>query len=249
MERLLPPKKLKKDTIVEALFEIRFSSVALSEVVVGQLCNNPQWQGFEQVRLSAAEIPPRVRENDTNLRFQPLIELKNKELSTNVRVGDSVISIHRLVPYSGWDDFKEYIASTLSYLESTLNGLKYLRLGLRYVNLINRRAHSIASIEQLFLKLNVGSEDITDNFHVVYHKAIDKDLSAQIRFATPSYLSGPKLPNETLCAIDIDMFTPSDFEINTSGKGILDWLEVAHDHEKQIFFSFFSNRWLQEMKA
>ncbi len=71
------PLKLKNDPISEAVFEVRFTSSVLPELVVGGLAAH--WKGLTAQRFPAAEIPPAIRRADPNLQFQPLMELRSTD--------------------------------------------------------------------------------------------------------------------------------------------------------------------------
>ncbi|WP_290569081.1 TIGR04255 family protein [Idiomarina sp.] len=246
---MIIPEKLKKDTIVEALFEVRFSSPSISEVVIGKLCDNPQWESFEQVRLAAADMPQKLRDSDPSLRYQPLIQLENRDVSTNVRIGGSVLSIHRLVPYSGWNNFKDYLTEALKYLERTIKELEYTRFGLRYVNLLSKSGHAINRIDDLNLNFTVGGGKVSDNFNFTFYNQLNAELASQVRITTPHYLSADRIPTDTLCAIDVDIFTPDDAVFLEQQPDVLSWLDRAHDNEKEIFFSLFDEDWLKKMSV
>jgi hypothetical protein len=47
------PQKLKNDAIVEAIFEIRFDTSTILEVLIGRLADLVPWNGFKQQRLPA----------------------------------------------------------------------------------------------------------------------------------------------------------------------------------------------------
>lgn len=68
------PKKLKNDSIVDAICELRFDCKELREapeLVVGFLASNSAWRGFERQKLPAADIPEQIRTTDPNLQNQP----------------------------------------------------------------------------------------------------------------------------------------------------------------------------------
>jgi uncharacterized protein (TIGR04255 family) len=92
------PAKLKDDAIVEAVLEVRFDMTTIPEVLLGRLADCPSWKGFEQGRMPTYEIPAFLRQADPNLRYQPVFELHNAEKNRTVRIGDHVLSYHRLAP-------------------------------------------------------------------------------------------------------------------------------------------------------
>jgi uncharacterized protein (TIGR04255 family) len=69
------PTKLKNEPLVDAVFEIRFSStIPASSVLPGILFAHIK--GHPQIdRLPVADIPSQLRTVDPNLRFLPLIRL------------------------------------------------------------------------------------------------------------------------------------------------------------------------------
>jgi uncharacterized protein (TIGR04255 family) len=98
------PKKLKADAIAEALLEVRFQckeATQLPELVVGKLADNPVWKDYEKARLPVSEIPASLRAQDENLRFQPLLEVRDAQKVSVAKIGSNVLSYHRLAPYPG----------------------------------------------------------------------------------------------------------------------------------------------------
>src|SRR4051812_17635047 len=107
------PDRIEPDAIVEALVEFRFEHTELSELVLGRLVDLPCWEGFEQARLPTADIPQPIRDADPNLRYQPLIELRNSNGSRTAKIGGHVLSYHVTGAYPGWTTFQREIEATL----------------------------------------------------------------------------------------------------------------------------------------
>src|SRR5215216_8126973 len=67
------PTKLRKEPLVDAVFEIRFSaSIPATSVLPGFFfakLGTPQWKVD---RLPVADLPSQIRSADPNLRYQPL---------------------------------------------------------------------------------------------------------------------------------------------------------------------------------
>jgi len=101
------PRKLKNDPIVEALFEVRFTSDEVSEVVLGKLAAN--WKDLKPIRLPLAEVPSPVRDKDPNLAHQPLWQLQANDGRLVIKFGPRVFSYHALEVYPGWSAFEELL--------------------------------------------------------------------------------------------------------------------------------------------
>src|SRR5262245_58805243 len=100
------PHKLKIDPIAEALWEVRFASNDIPEVVVGKLASREEWRSFKSQRLPAADIPAALRETDPQLSTQPTLQLQSGDDRRLVKIGSRVISYHALRPYPGWQIFE-----------------------------------------------------------------------------------------------------------------------------------------------
>jgi hypothetical protein len=110
------PVSLKKEPLLEAIWEIRFSSdkPSVAELLPGMLFSSnslPQKYG-NIVRLPAADIPAAITEQDQSLRYVPKIRLENGNQA--VQIGEHVVSLNCRRPYSGWSIFKGYTQSRRS---------------------------------------------------------------------------------------------------------------------------------------
>jgi len=74
------PIRLKKEPLLEAIFEIRFTGAkqSVAELLPGLIFKAMPEKYPETVRLPAADIPARILENDPNLKFVPKIRLQNQ---------------------------------------------------------------------------------------------------------------------------------------------------------------------------
>jgi len=70
------PKRLGKETIIEALFEIRFTSdMQASDVLTGILYSKIDSPKHIK-KLPATEMPTTIRQNDPNLQFASLVKIQ-----------------------------------------------------------------------------------------------------------------------------------------------------------------------------
>ena len=99
------PKKLKHDAIVEVVFEIRLGATGIPEIFFGRLADFGPWIGFQQDALPASNIPPLMRQTDPNLRYQPVMQLSEPSGLRSIRIGQQVLSYHRIV-HVGWEIFR-----------------------------------------------------------------------------------------------------------------------------------------------
>jgi uncharacterized protein (TIGR04255 family) len=234
----LVPTKLKHDAIVEALFEIRFDAKTLPEVLLGRLADHEPWKGFQQRRLPIAEVPAPIRLSDRNLRYSPMFELADPDRKRSVRIGEHVISYHQLTPYVGWSVFRPELLELVDALFTKAGSPVVRRLGLRYINALRPSVHGIEGIEDLDLRVVVGSRPITRNLNLNFTTDVHEHTSCTLRIATNDFIVG-SLPEGTSTVVDVDVFTKSASRIRTAAEA-KDWIENAHTREKEQFFGLLT---------
>lgn len=239
------PKKLKHDSVEEALLEVRFLASGLPEIVLGRLADFDDWKAFSRTSLPALNLPPPIRRTDPNLQFHPLIELRSPEGTTLVRVGENVLSFHRLRPYCGWSMFEAELGRVIDRLFSYVPGIRVKRMGLRYVNAMSKGQHLIGGIKDLKLQVRAGDADLVDDVNLNYQIRLTDEHVAMVRVASPSFVAG-EMPGESTAFIDIDIFTPPLFETEEPNH-VSTWITAAHDYEKRQFFSLIPDEVLQQL--
>ena len=237
------PHKLRVDTIAEALCEFRFSStesVQLPELVLGKLASAQPWSEFAKVRLPTSEFPASLRALDLNLKYQPSLELRSTNGLALVKIGEWVLSVHRLAPYPGGDDFETEIVQAVEVLFASLQGLRIDRIGLRYINVFTHEEHGVTGISDLNQSISVAGEPMVSPVNLNYIKACDIGHTALVRIATPEFVGGPIAKPFTVL-VDVDVHTPSNFSC-IDAKQAKDWVTAARIAEKEVFFSLFTER-------
>lgn len=227
------PRKLKNDPIIEALFELRFTSSDIPEVVVGKLASWEQWKGFASQRLPLADIPVTMREQDPNLIHQPVLQLQRNDGKRLVKIGPRAISYHALPPYPGWALFEPELSSCTERLFSTLADVTATRFGFRYLNALTK-THLIESLRDLNFDIRLAGQTLECPFNLNYQRSWTPKHESIVRIASKEFVQNPA---EGLAAIvDVDIFTPPEFR-TTAGTEAHGWVSEAHDIEKKEFFN------------
>jgi uncharacterized protein (TIGR04255 family) len=235
------PKKLKADAIAEALFEVRFQckeAAALPELVVGKLADNPVWKDFEKARLPVSEIPASLRAQDENLRFQPLLEVRDAKKVSVAKIGSNVLSYHRLAPYPGGENFVGEVNQCIDFLFKSLTEVKATRLGLRYINLFTEAEHGIKSVNDLNQKAAVAGTTLDAPVNLNYRVKRKDDLEAVVKIASPEFVSG-SVSKRFVALVDVDVFTLKEFSTSTAD-AVKGWLKEARQFQKDEFFKLFT---------
>ena len=128
------PTKLKKEPLIDAIFELRFSSSdSASNILPGFLFG--ALDGEKKIeRLPAAEMPKQLRDSDPNLQFAPLIRLLWTDYV--ISIGDHNLSIGCKHPYPGWDAFKKAILGIVDVVKNIQFIQTVNRFSMKYIDII-----------------------------------------------------------------------------------------------------------------
>ncbi len=240
------PRKLKHDAIVEALCEIRFDMASIPEVFFGRLADYRPWQGFRQQRTPVYSIPDLMRQADPNLRYQPLFEFVEPNGSRAVRIGQQVLSYHRMAPYVGWSRFRSELGESIDALFTRADGLVIRRLGLRYINALRKDLHSIGSIADLDLDVIIAGERLTGHVNVNFTIPLADDTQCTMRVSTIEFVQGT-LPPSTSVVVDVDVSTKDGFQTDNIDT-VKTWIEAAHTWEKEMFFRLLTEQTIEGLR-
>lgn len=239
-------RKLKSDAIVEALFEMRFQTRCLDEVVISRLLSKPDLKTAETSRLPIADLPAVIRQQDPNLAYAASLEAKCAGGTYKVRLGARVVSLHVYSPYPGGEKFKGLLEDLVCFLFDEFPEIEVDRLGFRYVNLVREGQHHVSKPSDLKLKLSVNDQDLTNESMITFHDT-KADHVITTKIASKPYISG-NLPSDTVLAIDIDVAT-SDAAKIVNREAVEAWVDKAHFLEKEKFFSLFPAELLERLWA
>lgn len=128
------PTRLGKEPLIEALFELRFSSAApAASVLPGYFFS--RLEGEKAIdSLPVSQVPKAMRDADANLQFAPLVRLRWN--SFVILVGDRTLSIACALPYPGWRAFKPAILQVTKEAKALGIIQTIQRCSLKYTDLI-----------------------------------------------------------------------------------------------------------------
>jgi len=247
MQRKPLPERIDPDAIIEALVEFRFEHAELPEAIVGRLLDAPLWANYSQIRLPTADIPQPLRENDANLRYLPIIELRNKDNTRSAKIGGHVFSYHVLPPYPGWAAFLQELEAVLRTIIEKLKSDHFSRLGFRYINVLRPDEHHISGLADTEITVTVSNERLTEAINLNYRRTLDSNHTVTVKMSTPEFVAGQVRPGYSLLC-DIDVATKS--EVSLSGfDAALDWIKAAHDFEKDEFFKMLPDAITEQLSV
>lgn len=241
------PSKLKDDAIVEAICQIHFISDDLPEVVIGRATDYWGKSGYVAERLPIADIPASIRQSDPNLRFQPTIQLRQKQGPNLIRISEQAISFHVVgeKQYPGWPQYSAQLQSVVESLFSNMTNFTVNRVGLRYINAIVQNRHFINDIHDLDFEVCIGGKKLVCPLNLNFNVQEGEEHIVTTRLAHSSFVQGT-LPAKTSAVIDVEVSTTNEF-LSKNAANVMMWIEKAHGFEKVAFFALIPNAIQQKL--
>lgn len=229
------PNKIDVCPIVDALFEIRFSSNLPHNAVFGVVYNSIKDRYPETEDLPILQIPEPIRRVDNSFRFKPLYKAQNDDFV--VQVGPDVLTISSYPKYIGWDKYHKELLSFFSTLNSLKITKELYRIGYHVVNFFE---------EDIFpnLKIRISIADNEIGYDETNFRTSFYDDENQIR--TVLQVSNNSRFNEKPGSIiDIDSF--SQFKLDNFFENTEKILTDLHEQEKKVFFSLLKENFLETL--
>ncbi len=241
------PKKLKDDSIIEALCELQFRTAeVVPEIVVGRLSDLPPWKLYTKSVLPLSNIPPTVRRTERDLMYAPYIQLRSPDGSRLVQIGENVLSYHAIGKYCGWTNLQPELQEAIGAIFEKIEDITITRLGFRYINALTAVRHYVSGVRDLNLDIRVANEMLDTPLNLNYEMALSESHIVQSRIATPKYVRGD-VPLETSLVVDIDVYTPPEYETKKINE-VFSWVDKAHDFEKEAFFKLLPQPLQEKLK-
>jgi uncharacterized protein (TIGR04255 family) len=228
------PVRLKKEPLLEAVWEIRFSGTkpSVADLMPGMLFRTLSCKYRNIVRLPIADIPATIVEHDPNLRYAPKIRLEND--NQVVQIGEHVISLNCRRPYSGWTQFSADIRELAKVVQDTGLIERLERFSLRYIDLIEL-AQPIG-LDCLNLTLKLGEYEINTRPVELRTKIEEGDLIHIVQITSPAEVVIPKEEGR-LKGVLLDIDTIRLLAEKGSWYDISEHLDDVHMACKKMFFS------------
>lgn len=116
------PCKLQASPLKEVIFEIRQEADLPLALMAPGLLFGPELAGMPILNMPANQIPADIRENDPNLKYSALINIKKNNL--NLYIGNKSVAFSLSDGYAGWTSFRNlvlpYVYNYRPYFEQSL---------------------------------------------------------------------------------------------------------------------------------
>ncbi len=238
----MPPKKekqtptrLKKEPLLEAIWELRFQSPAdtVENLLSGIIYDHMRHTFAPPTRLPGADIPLAARVQQPALNYTPMFRFggKNENASYDIQVAPRAIALNCRQPYPSWDILKTKIMGLAEIVRQTGMIEKIERFSLKYLNLIPAGPPDYLS--PLNGAFRMGEYNLGHSPLQVQSQIPDGDFTHVITLLAPARVQMEQKTGEGLL-IDIDTIFPAISDGFWEGFGSR--LDAAHTSNHAIFF-------------
>jgi len=227
------PKKLKKEPLIDAIFEVRFSCRVPASMIVPGILFNALTGEKKLESLPISQLPKNVRDADPNLKFAPISRIDWGKYFVNV--GDYSLSISCKYPYVGWSSFKPAIITVINALHSSNIVGMVERCAIKYVDMIPLSDNK-QKVSMINLKLGIAGHELKQEPYQLrieiprdgYVHAVQVVSSAKAKLHTGKEMEG--------LIVDIDTFSLQNISMQSLLEGFSEKLEALHASNKTMFF-------------
>lgn len=239
------PVRLKKEPLLEAIWEIRFSGgkSPVADLLPGILFKSFPGKYDTAAKLPTADIPTPVVEHDPNLRYAPKIRLE--EGNQAVQIGDRVVSLSCRRPYSGWDRFSNNIRKLAKAVQETGLVERLERFSLKYVDLIE--LEKPVGLAHLNLELKMGEYELAAKPVHLRTRIMENDLIHIIQIISPAEMSLPGVEGR-LKGVLVDIDSIKLMTDDESWDALYRRLDDVHASCKKMFFSILKSETVNSLE-
>jgi len=239
------PKKVDRDTIAEAIFEIRFleKSELSFELLLGSIYPSVHADFPKIVALPITQLPRTLVSADPNLRYQPLNRLDGEHFG--ISIGNRILAIHCKAPYQGWSNYKFQIIRILGLVKKSEVIGSLERISIKYVNVLQKDDFP-EGIDALKVSLKIDDLEYDKSTVQLRSEIIDNDTITIVEILTSAILTigdGKQRVNGVLVSVD----TVCNKNIENFWDNTDKYLELVHQTEKNIYFNVLTETTLKKL--
>jgi uncharacterized protein (TIGR04255 family) len=232
------PVKISPCPLVETITEIRFEPSVPAQAVFGLVYRALQKSFPQVVTLPQGALPEAVFEQNPALKYQAHYRLDSQEFS--LMVGPRSLAVGTRGEYPGWNTVFPKFAETLSEGLATGVARRVERFGLRFINFFEEDV-----FPNLHLSFSFRNAPVVGG-ETFFKTVLDLgEVKAALQVGKDLMLNVPFKPTRIGSIIDIDCFMASLPSGNFLDEEVSRFLDIAHQREKETFFSLLREEFLQ----
>lgn len=240
------PLRLRKEPLLEAIWEIRFSgrNSSVADLLPGMLFKSFPDKYTKATKLPAADMPAPLIECDPSALYAPQIQLAGAA-NQAIQIGDRALSLSCRRPYSGWNRFAADIVEIANAVQETGLVDRLERFSLKYIDLIElEKPEGLALLD---LDLKMGGHQLASKPVQLRTEIYEKDLIHIIQIISPAQVGLPGT-DERLKGVLVDIDTIKFITEDASWGVLYQKLDDVHASCKRMFFSMLKPETIESLE-
>lgn len=241
------PKKLRKEPLVQAVFEVRFLSGTDASVLLPGLFY-AELGVTEPAQRLGLEMPTEIlAQIDSGFAFQPRIQLMWNGYV--ILIAPSSVAIVCQRPYPGWSEFKAAILRLAKVIASQNSQVTVVsRISMRYIDLL-ALSDPTHDVRMLKVAIEVAGHEPFDRPFSLRVERHDQGVIHVINIAAPATAEIPAEAARTGVVVDIDSSMSSESFSTREWYGSLESsLDDLHLKNKRTFFDCLTESGLASLE-
>ncbi len=241
------PKRLAKEPLLEAVWELRFQSGAdtVENLLSGIIYDKMAGSFGTPVRLAPADIPLAARVHQPVLNYTPMFRFDGtgEKAALSIQIAPRAITVNCRKPYLGWEKFKSEIMVLAEVVRKTGLIAAIERFSLKYVDLVPATGPDY--LTPLEGQLNLGGYNLGCSPLQVTSQLSEGDFVHVITLLAPARVQAELTTAEGLL-VDIDTIFPASSESFWDRFGSL--LDQAHGFNHALFFGILKPETIEQLE-
>lgn len=238
------PKRLRKEPLLEAVWEIRFSSdtESVADLLPGLIYKTMGTEYPKIERLPVANLPSAVVQQDAKLRYMPTVRLEGNPYS--IQIGEHVVSLSCRRPYTGWGKFEPKIIELAEMLKETYLLSRPERFSLKYIDVISLGEPPSLNLLEILIKLH--TRELTTDLVQLRTELRENGYLHIVQIVSPAEAILSKEERFEGVLLDIDTICQQDgnkFWIDFREK-----LNRLHQLNKNLFFRLLKKETIEKLE-
>jgi uncharacterized protein (TIGR04255 family) len=238
-------RRYKQSPIIEAISEFQFDPDASWDLTIPGLIYEKLQKTFPE-RNQVTQINTAIAGNVGSVHVDtvPLMQFIRENKSALVQVGQNLLTVNQLKPYTSWQDFLPLIEEGFQAYKAVAHPSQLSRIALRYINRIEFEQKT--ELEDYFHFRPFLGQGLPQNLSAFLIGVVAPDNDSKNNTSIQLGSADATALNYMAILLDIHYYHTSPKELAL--EDIPGWMEAAHNKIEDIFEACITDRLRQQFE-
>jgi len=238
---LIMGRRYENSPIVEAICEFHFAPDTLWDLTSPGIIYEKIQDIFPR-RNQVAQINAAVVGNVESIVQQigtiPLMQFLREDGNSLIQVGQNLLTINHLKPYSSWQEFLPLIEKSLQVYKAVVQPKQLSRVAVRYINRIE--VENDVDLKEYFNFRPFLGEELPQKYNAFVVGVLLPQEGSKDNLNLQLGTINAETPDTLAVVLDINYFIAQPEEVGLDN--VMEWINTAHKHIEDIFEACITNK-------